>query len=114
MKMSFYYVDERYIDYLKKTEIKYRGFTTVPNVKYANARKFVYGTVLTVGKYNYYVPVSSYNKPQEDNLVIRIKDKYQIGSFWIRNIVSAKLKDQLYRNRQKGHTNGYCLVETES
>ena len=36
MKISFYYVKAEYIQYLKETEIKVRGFTTVPNVEYAN------------------------------------------------------------------------------
>ena len=29
MKIAFYFVDERYIDFLKETEIRSRGFTTV-------------------------------------------------------------------------------------
>ena len=40
MKISFYYVKAEYIQYLKETEIKVRGFTTVPNVEYANHNKF--------------------------------------------------------------------------
>lgn len=40
MKVSFYYVNEEYIEYLKQKEIDYRGFTTVPNVKYNSKSKF--------------------------------------------------------------------------
>lgn len=38
MKISFYYVDENYIKYLKEKEISARGFTCVPNVEYHNQR----------------------------------------------------------------------------
>lgn len=34
MDIRFYYVDTKYIDYLKQYEISHRGFTCVPNVTY--------------------------------------------------------------------------------
>jgi len=34
MKISFYYVDEKYIHYLKETEINARGFTCIANMEY--------------------------------------------------------------------------------
>ena len=74
MKKSFYYVNADYIQYLKETEIKARGFTTVPNVEYANHNKFIYGMIMEVNGVNYYVPISSYKKSQEDNLLIKIED----------------------------------------
>lgn len=74
MKKSFYYVDANYIQYLKETEINARGFTTVPNVEYSNHNKFVYGIIMTVNDIEYYVPISSYKKSQEDNLLIKIED----------------------------------------
>ena len=83
MKISFYYVDEEYIDYLKKREITERGFTTVPNMKYHKNDKFVYGVVLKVNEVDYYVPFSHYNKPQEDNILVKIdyhKEKRIAGS----------------------------------
>ena len=54
MKKTFYYVDGKYIQYLKEVEIKERGFTTVPNVEYANHRKFVYGVIMEVNNINYF------------------------------------------------------------
>ena len=48
MKISFYYVDEKYVQYLKDTEISERGFTCIPNMEYHNHDKFVYGVVLSV------------------------------------------------------------------
>lgn len=75
MKAAFYYVDEKYITYLKDIEIESRGFTTVPNVKYANSHKFVYGAVMSINEIDYFVPISSYIKKQEDNIVIKVKDR---------------------------------------
>ena len=73
MDIYFYYADEEYIDYLKKVEKSTRGFTCVPNTNYNNAKKFLFGAVMNVNGHNYYVPVSSYSKDQQD--VILIKDK---------------------------------------
>lgn len=74
MKIAFYFVDAEYIEYLKNIEMKSRGFTTVPNVHYANRDKFVYGVVLAIHELNYFVPVSSYIKKKQDNILIRIKE----------------------------------------
>ena len=78
MKISFYYVDSEYIQYLKDTEVNAHGFTRVPNVDYANRKKFVYGVIMEIGDINYYVPISSYTKVQEDNLLIKIEDHKKI------------------------------------
>lgn len=53
MKISFYYVEPDYINYLKKVEIEKRGFTTVPNVEYANKNKFVYGVILKINSVDF-------------------------------------------------------------
>lgn len=74
MKIAFYYVDPEYIQYLKAAEMEARGFTTVPNVAYANRNKFMYGTILKVNQTDYYVPISSYKTRQQDNLLIKIED----------------------------------------
>ena len=74
MKLSFYYVDQGHIEYLKEKEIEYRGFTTVPNLKYASKTKFVYGVVMQIGELNYFVPVTSYNRSKEDNIVIKVTE----------------------------------------
>ena len=78
MNTTFYRIDEIYIDYLKQAEIDARGFTTVPNVSYANNDKFVFGTVLDIDNISYFVPVSSYDKNQADNMLIQVKDKGNI------------------------------------
>lgn len=78
MKIAFYFVKQDYIDYLKTTEIKKRGFTTVPNVEYANRSKFVYGTVLEMHGMKYFVPVSSYKKKQQDNMLIVIEQHHSV------------------------------------
>ncbi len=73
MKKTFYYVDAKYINYLKEIEINARGFTTVPNVEYSNHNKFVYGVIMEINNIDYYVPISSYKKTQQDNLLIKIE-----------------------------------------
>lgn len=73
MKISFYYVDEKYIEFLKAKEIAYRGYTNVPNVKYHSHSKFFYGIVLMVGEIPYYVPITHYAIQQENNILIKIE-----------------------------------------
>ena len=73
MKVSFYYVNEEYIEYLKQKEIEYRGFTTVPNVKYNSKSKFFYGLILSINDIPYYVPITHYAKEKEHNIVIKIE-----------------------------------------
>ena len=80
MKISFYYVDIDYINFLKRIEIKNRGYTCVPNITYSNREKFMYGAVLCINGIEYYVPVSSKIKEKEDNLIIRDKKGIPKGS----------------------------------
>ena len=78
MDMNFYYADEEYIDFLKKAEKAVRGYTCVPNVSYGNIAKFTFGAVLSVNGINYYVPVSSYSKKQQDTILIKDKSGTKI------------------------------------
>lgn len=77
MKVAFYYVNEDYINYLKQKEIKERGFTTVPNVKYNSKNKFFYGVVLKVNNMPYYVPITHYTKDKQHNLIIKIEHNHK-------------------------------------
>ena len=74
MKLSFYYVDQGYIEYLKEKEIEYRGFTTVPNLKYASKTKFVYGVVMQIGELNYFVPVTYIDNRNDEKVEIIIDE----------------------------------------
>ncbi len=47
--LSFFYVDKRYIDYLKQWESK------IPNIDYDSHKKFICGTLLRIGEMDYYV-----------------------------------------------------------
>lgn len=77
--MDFYHVDEMYSKFLQDYEKEHRGVTKVPNIRYADRDKFVFGTVLSVNGFNYYVSVSSFDKKQEANILIRITgDKKEI------------------------------------
>lgn len=73
MELYFYYIKSDYINYLKHYEKAKRTFTCVPNANYWNTNKFMFGTVLEINGINYFVPVSSYSKKQED--VILMTDK---------------------------------------
>ena len=73
MELYFYYASKDYIDFLKNAERAEHSSTRVPDVDYTHKQKFLYGAVLTIDGMNYYVPVSSYSKPQQD--LILIKDK---------------------------------------
>lgn len=77
--MDFYRVDETYNSFLQAYEKKYRGFTRVPNIQYSSRNKFSFGAVLTISGMKYYVSVSSFNKKQEANILIRIPgDKEEV------------------------------------
>ena len=73
MEHNFYYIKDEYIDFLKSVEKELRGFTCVPNANYWNTNKFTFGAVLSVDGIQYFVPVSSYAKKQQD--VILMTDK---------------------------------------
>lgn len=72
--MDFYRVDEQYNRFLQEYEKKHRGITKVPNIRYSERNKFSFGAVLIINDLKYYVSVSSFDKKQEANILIRIKD----------------------------------------
>ena len=70
MKLKFYEVNVEYIEYLKK-----KGDSKIPNISYKNHKKFFCGIVLKVNNFNYFAPVSSYNKKVHTNFLIMDKEK---------------------------------------
>lgn len=70
--MDFYRINEEYNQFLQKYEKEKRGVTKVPNIRYADRNKFAFGTVLEVNGMKYYVSVSSFDKKQEANILIRV------------------------------------------
>lgn len=77
--MDFYRINEEYNKYLQRFEKKNRGITKVPNIKYTDRNKFAFGAVMQVHGMNYYVSVSSFDKKQEANILIRVPgDKKEI------------------------------------
>lgn len=74
MNLFFYDVDVEYVKYLKEAEVSSRGFTRVPDIEYQNERKMVCGVVLEINGFKYYVPISSYKKKQDNNLLIILED----------------------------------------
>ena len=77
--MDFYRINEDYNRYLQNYEKENRGVTKVPNIRYTDRNKFAFGAVLQVNGMNYYVSVSSFDKKQEANILIRVPgDKKEI------------------------------------
>lgn len=70
MKLKFYEVDSEYIKYLKEN-----ADNKIPNLEYENHKKFFCGIVLTINNFNYFAPVSSYNKKAHTVFLIMDKDK---------------------------------------
>ena len=77
--MDFYRINEEYNRYLQKYEKENRGVTKVPNIRYTDRNKFAFGAVLQVNSMNYYVSLSSFDKKQEANILIRVPgDKKEV------------------------------------
>lgn len=110
ISMDFYRIDEKYNQFLQRYEKEKRGVTKVPNLKYADRNKFAFGAVIKVNGINYYVAVSSFDKKQEANILIRIPgDKKEVkGSLrfnymvpvpddCIQKLIIKDIKDEKYR-----------------
>ena len=108
--MDFYRINEAYNRFLQEYEKKKRGITKVPNIRYTDRNKFAFGAVLQVNGMNYYVSVSSFDKKQEANILIRVPgDKKEVkGSLrfnymipvpdeCIEKLVIKDIKDEKYR-----------------
>lgn len=108
--MDFYRINEKYNQFLQKYEKEYRGVTKVPNIRYTDRNKFAFGAVMQINGMNYYVSVSSFDKKQEANILIRIPgDKKEVkGSLrfnymvpvpneCIEKIVIKDIEDEKYR-----------------
>lgn len=70
MNLKFYEVDSEYIKYLKEN-----GDEKIPNIEYKKHKKFFCGIVLTINNFNYFAPVSSYNKKVHTAFLIMDKDR---------------------------------------
>ena len=70
MKLKFYEVDSEYIKFLREN-----GDEKIPNIVYEKHKKFFCGIVLTINGFNYFAPVSSYNKKAHTVFLIMDRDK---------------------------------------
>ena len=108
--MDFYRINEAYNRFLQEYEKKKRGVTKVTNIRYTDRNKFAFGAVLQVNGMKYYVSVSSFDKKQEANILIRVPgDKKEVkGSLrfnymvpvpdeCIEKLVIKDVKDEKYR-----------------
>ena len=64
-QFKFYEVDKLYVNFLQKHESK------IPNISYANNDKFICGILFSVNDIDYYSPISSFNKQQKTNILIK-------------------------------------------
>lgn len=66
---------EDFIDFLLQSissKVRKGGVTKVPNIRDTERNKFAFGAVMQVKEINYYVSISSFDKKQEANILIRI------------------------------------------
>lgn len=109
--MDFYRINGEYNSFLQKYEKEKRGVTKVPNIKYTDHNKFAFGAVMWVNDMNYYVSVSSFDKKQEANILIRVPgdEKEVKGSLrfnymipvpkeCLEKLVIKEIKDEKYRS----------------
>lgn len=109
--MDFYRINEEYNNFLQAYEKEKRGVTKVPNNRYTDHNKFAFGAVMQVNGMNYYVSVSSFDKKQEANILIRVLgDKKEVkGSLrfnymvpvpdeCIEKLVIKEIEDEKYRS----------------
>ena len=110
INMEFYHINEKYNQFLQEYEKEKRGVTKVPNIRYTDRNKFAFGAVMRINGMNYYVSVSSFDKKQEANILIRIPgdEKEVKGSLrfnymfpvpdeCIEKIIIKDIKDEKYR-----------------
>lgn len=108
--MDFYRINEKYIQFLQRYEKEKRGVTKVPDIRYTDRNKFAFGAVMRVNGINYYVSVSSFDRKQEANILIRVLgDKKEVkGSLrfnymvpvpdeCIEKLVIKDVEDEKYR-----------------
>lgn len=109
--MDFYRINEAYNRFLQEYEKEKRGITKVPNIRYTDRNKFAFGAVMQVNGINYYVSVSSFDKKQEANILIRVPgDQKEVkGSLrfnymvpvpdaCIEKLVIKEIEDEKYRS----------------
>lgn len=123
--MDFYRIKEEYNQFLQKYEKEKRGVTKVPNIKYTDRNKFAFGTVFEINGMKYYVSVSSFDKKQEANILIRVPgDKQEVkGSLrfnymvpvpdeCIERLVIKDVKDEKYRTLLNKEYQ-FCIANAE-
>jgi len=64
-RLFFYEVDKAYVSYLQEHERK------IPNITYASHDRFICGVLFSINDMNYFAPVSSFNKEQRSNYLIK-------------------------------------------
>ena len=107
--MDFYRINEEYNRFLQRYEKEKRGVTKVPNIRYTDRNKFAFGAVMQVNGMNYYVSVSSFDKKQEANILIRVPgdEKEVKGSLRFQKKAN-KIYEMVTTNRKQILTDNSC------
>lgn len=117
MSLSFYSVDENYLEFLRHSEIQSRGFSRVPKIDKGlqeNTEKFYCGIVFNVHGFNYFTSVSSYNKENSGNFVIHYPDGRVMASLRFNYMIPVPREALVYKDfSQIKDTNYRKLVYTE-
>lgn len=86
MSLKFYTVDAHYINYLKTFDNK------VPDTIYDRNNKFFCGIVININGFNYFAPISSFNKKQVTNLPIFDRTNKIISSIRFSFMIPVDMK----------------------
>lgn len=73
-KLDFYTIDTEYLEHLKKVD------SSVPDYSYDSNDKFFCGIVTEINGFQYFAPISSFNRHQKTNLLIRDTNNKSIAS----------------------------------
>src|SRR5699024_1867425 len=72
--MNFYKIKKDYLDHLRQYDMK------VPQHVESGKEKLYVGIVMNTKDYNYFVPLSSFDRPQQTNFVLQKNNNRRLGS----------------------------------
>lgn len=85
--MNFYKIKKEYLDHLRQYDKK------VPQNVENGKEKLYTGIVMSTENYNYFVPLSSFNRPQQTNFVLQQNNKRRLGSLRLSFMIPIEKND---------------------
>lgn len=86
--MNLYKIKKDYLDHLRKYDKK------IPQNVESGKEKLYTGIVMSTKEYDYFVPLSSFNRPQQTNFVLEQKNKNRLGSLRLSFMIPVHEKDR--------------------